>query len=303
MTHISIIIVHYNTPKETNECLLSLNSLLCKNFEYSVVVVDNGSRIPYQLPSKVSKRKVTIVRSDSNLGFTGGNNLGIYQAVERFNPDYIGLLNSDTVVDRRFLNELHQALVANPTVGLISPKIYFYPGNEYFKGYARANKGNILWYGGGSIDWRHLAAYHRGVDEVDRGHFDSQKQSDFATGCCVLVRREVLEKIGTLDKRYFLYFEDVDFSVRAVRAGYEVGFAPKAVVWHKNAGSSGGSGSKIHQYYQARNRFYFALKHGSLRAKMVALKLMVRTLIFGSRSARIGVLHAVFGQFGKQQVS
>ena len=240
--HISLVIVNYNTKSDTDECLKSLAKVSGREIKFTVIVVDNGSIEQYQLPRGLDKKRFEVVRSEANLGFTGGNNLGIFYSIEKYNSDYVLLLNNDTVVDTLFLKRLAECSQENPEYGLICPKIYFYKGNEYHKKeYARSELGSVLWYAGGSIDWQNLAAFHRGVDEVDRGQFDSFQGSDFATGCCVLIKREVLEKVGTFDKRFFLYFEDVDLSVRTRRAGYEIGFCPASIVWHKNAGSSGGS--------------------------------------------------------------
>ena len=168
--------------------------------------------------------------------------------------------------------------------------------------YHAQDKGNVLWYAGGSIDWQNLAAFHRGVDELDRGHFDTQQESDFATGCSVLIRREVLEKTGLLDERYFLYLEDVDLSVKAKQAGYQIGFCPQSRVWHKNAGSSGGAGSPLHQYYQTRNRLLFALRYGSWRIRITATLFAIRLFMNGSQAERIAVTDLVTGQLGKRVV-
>lgn len=302
MRHISIIIVNYNTPEDTSECLRSLVKIKHSSFEYAVCVVDNGSKQLYELPADVPKKRFEVIRSDANLGFTGGNNLGIYTAIEYYNSDYVLLLNNDTIVDKNFLEELLAQAEEDPEVGMICPKIYFSPEMEFHNSYSSDERGSILWYAGGSIDWQHLVAFHRGVDEVDRGHFDSQSSSDFATGCCVLIQREVLEKIGTFDKHFFLYMEDVDLSVRAREAGYTIAFCPIAVVWHKNAGSSGGSGSELQEYYQTRNRLYFAFKHGSWKVKAIASILILRYLVIGNKAQRTGALHVLTGQFGKQQL-
>jgi GT2 family glycosyltransferase len=301
VTHISIIIVHYNTTADTDECLLSLQKLRHPGFALSTIIVDNGSRAEYVLPKGVDPRTNMIIRSEANLGFTGGNNLGMYQAIERFNSEFVLLLNSDTIVDHRFLAELVKAMEADSRIGMCSPKIYFYPKREFHNEYDRADRGKILWYAGGSIDWRNLLTFHRGVDEVDRGQFDTPTPLDFATGCCVLIRREVLEKIGVFDKRFFLYFEDVDLSLRTLKAGYELAFVPRSIVWHKNAGSSGGSGSSLQSYYQMRNRLYFVYKHGSWRARLLALRVALQGLL-GTTYERTAVFHALTGQFGKQPI-
>ncbi len=304
MDHLSIVIVHYNSEPETEDCLKSLALLADpKGFKYSVIVVDNASREQYQLPPKLADKGFEVLRSESNLGFTGGNNLGIRYALQKHNSDYLVLLNSDTTVDPDFLNHLYHCSQTHSRMGIISPKIYFSPGREYHhQSYKPAERGRVLWYAGGSIDWPNIVAYHRGVDEVDRGHFDEQETSDFATGCCLLLRREVIETVGLLDERFFLYLEDVDWSVRIQEVGYEIGFCPKSKVWHKNAGSTGGAGSELQQYYQTRNRLLFGLKHGSWRNRLTTISFLIRLLMNGSRPEKIAVTDLLMGQLGKRVV-
>lgn len=302
--HVSLLLINYNSKSDTDECLKSLSGLKTKGFTYTVVVVDNGSAQRYTLPkSLTSNKKFEVVRSEANLGFTGGNNLGIYYSIEKYNSEYVLLLNNDTVVSPLFLQKLIDCIEEHPEYGLICPKIYFYKGNEFHKkSYSRSDLGRVLWYAGGSIDWLNIVAFHRGVDEIDRGQFNTFESQDFATGCCVLIQREVLEKVGTFDKRFFLYFEDVDLSVRAKKAGYEIGYCPDSVIWHKNAGSSGGAGSKIHNYYIARNRLLFALKHGGKRVKLLGLRILLQYVVFGSEYQRFAVWHFLLRRFGKQQI-
>ena len=302
MTHVSIILVHYNTPEYTLGCLRSLSEVKTAQFSVSVIVVDNGSLEPLQIPKKYSDL-ATIVRSNTNLGFTGGNNLGISYAIETHDSEYVLLLNTDTELDPQAVKVLVKTLQQHPKMVAVCPKIYFGAGSEFHdQSYSKDQLGRILWYVGGSIDWRHLAAFHRGVDEVDRGQFDSQVESDFATGCAVLVRREVLEKIGGFDDRYFLYFEDVDLSLKIRRAGYTIGFAPESVVWHFNAGSSGGSGSAVHTYYQTRNRLLLAFLHGGWQNWMTALRIALKELKESNATKTTAVFHALTGTYGKQPV-
>lgn len=303
VNHISIVIVNYNGDKDTNECLESLAKINTTNFKYDVVVVDNGSSVPYKLPKKLMADNIHVLRSESNLGFTGGNNMGIYQAIEMFNSDYVLLLNNDTLVDENFLRELLVCANKNKEAGLLVSKIYFAKGNEFHKkSYPKSHLGKILWYAGGAIDWQNLITFHRGVDEYDYGQFEDVTESDFATGCSLLIKREVLEKIGLLDKRFFLYLEDVDYSVRAKKAGYKVLFCPDSIIWHKNAGSSGGSGSRVQDYYMTRNLFLFVMKHGGLKQLFIALRLALRYLSFGRPQQRQAVLHAFTNQYGKQTI-
>lgn len=303
MLHVSIIIVNYNSSKDTIECLKSLSKISTTGFKHNILVVDNGSLDELVLPKSLQNNTIDLIRSEANKGFTGGNNLGIYYAIEKYNSDYVLLLNNDTTVDKKFLKNMINLAGSDPRIGMVGSKIFFSKGSEFHRdSYQKSELGNVLWYAGGSIDWKHLVAFHRGVDEVDRGQFDQENESDFITGCSMLVKREVLEKVGVFDKRYFLYLEDVDWSVRTQNAGYKLAFAPDSIVYHKNAGSSGGSGSSIHEYYQTRNRLLFAYKHGSWETIFTAVRLAISYLLFGTRTQRLGVLHAVTLQYGKQPI-
>lgn len=303
MIHISIIIINYNSAKDTVDCLNSLDKIKTTGFKVNTIVVDNASVEPFEVPKNLQNSSIQVIRSDANKGFTGGNNMGIYYAVEKFNSDYVLLLNNDTTVDENFLKEMVRLAESDPKIGMVGSKIYFSKGREFHKdSYKKSELGNVLWYAGGSIDWNHLAAFHRGVDEVDRGQFDTQEESDFATGCSVLIKREILEKVGTFDKRFFLYLEDVDWSVRVTKAGYKIAFCPTSIVYHKNAGSSGGSGSKTHDYYQTRNKLLFAFKHGTWNEIGIALRIAFSMIINGTPAQRQGVLHFFLMQFGKQPI-
>jgi len=300
---ISIIIVNFNTFRDTLQCLESLQKIDAEDFNYNVIVVDNGSTEKLDLPLRVLTDKVEVLRTEANIGFTGGNNLGISHAVKEYNPDYFLLLNSDTTVEPDFLQNLYQDLKNNSQAGIASSKIYFYPGKEFHQqSYSTKQQGQVLWYAGGSIDWLNLQAFHRGVDELDRGQFDQQTASEFATGCSLLIKREVTEKVGILDKKYFLYLEDVDYSLRVKQHGYQILFSPSSIVYHKNAGSTQGAGSQIHQYYQSRNRLFFFMKYGSWRQKITIMSLFFRWLVTGTQIQKKAVLDYLLGRMEKQPV-
>lgn len=178
-------------------------------------------------------------------------------------------MNNDTIVSQDFLTSLIDFAKDKEDLGIVSPKIYFAPGFEYHKDrYKKADQGKVIWYAGGKIDWENIYASHIGVDEVDQGQYDKAKEIDFATGCCMLIKRDVLEKVGLFDKNYFVYFEDVDLSTRAKKAGFKVYYTPNTFLWHKNASSSGKPGSSLHVYYQTRNRLYFGLKYAHIKTKI-----------------------------------
>lgn len=297
--HVSIVVVHYNTPTETNECLRSLLALE-KKIDHNIVIVDNGSLTSYEIPSKLDKKNVTLIRSESNLGFTGGNNLGTYKAIELYNSDFVLYLNNDTTVAPNLLSSLVES-AQDPDVGIVAPHIYFYPGTQYHThSYPKKDQDNIFWFAGGFIDWNNLYAGHIGVDELDHGQFSHKRETEFISGCCMLVKREVLEKSAVFDKRYFLYYEDTDLSMRARAAGYTLLITPETHIWHKNAGSSGGSGSSLQEYYQTRNRALFFFTHGGLRVKLRVIKLMLRSIASGNQVQKRAAWDLLALRFGKQ---
>src|SRR5206468_7417532 len=117
----------------------------------------------------------------------------------------------------------------------------------------------------GKIDWNNVIGFHVGVDEVDTGQFDTPYDTETATGCCVLIKKSTLEKIGLLDEGYFMYYEDADYSMLLKRRGLKILYWPRAVLWHKNASAAGGSGSPLQEYYITRNRLLFGMRYAPLR--------------------------------------
>lgn len=305
MDRIAIIVVHYNTDEDTNQCLASLTKISKKGWQQKVYVVDNGSKELYLAPKLRGLKDLEVLRSESNLGFTGGTNLGIEHALSEFEADFVLLLNSDTLVEKNFLKHLYQAAKDQPDSGLLNPLVFFAREYEYHQhSYQSLDLGKVIWFAGGSIDWEHLVGFHRGVDELDRDQFASgynPLESQFATGCCLLIKREVIETIGYMDESFFLYWEDVDYSLRARKAGFKISLVPDSIIWHKNAGSSDGVGSRVQQYYQTRNRFALAIRYGGLKIRLQALRLAGRTLAEGSLAAR-AVFDAFTGRMGKRTI-
>jgi len=302
MDTLTTIVVHYNTPQETEACLASLLKTKATSFKHQILIIDNGSKEEFQISSTLNQKNVTVLRSEANLGFAGGNNIGIKYAIENYNSDYVVLLNSDTTIAPTALEFLLVQARLAPEAGLLNPKIYFSKGMEFHKkSYKKDELGNVIWFAGGTIDWKDVASFHRGVDEVDRGQFDQVSKTDFATGCCMLIKREVLESTGLLSEELFLYWEDVEYSLRVKEKGYELLYVPKAVVWHDNAGSSEGAGNQVSVYYQTRNRLYLALTHGGLLAKKAAA-LLAAKYMKGSSTEQKAVIDATTRQMGKRPV-
>lgn len=290
---IAVIVLNYNGWKDTSECVDSLKIARTPQVKTEIIIVDNKSQDSSR--EHLSKVKdVTLILNTGNLGYSGGNNVGIKYALER-NYDFILLINNDTYVEKDFFNHLKDAL---KTAQVLSPKIYFAPGFEFHKSrYKREDLGKVVWFAGGKIDWKNIIGSHIGVDEIDKGQFSGSKGIDFATGACMLIKKEVLEKVGLLDEKYFLYLEDLDFSVRAKKHGFKITFFPEAIIWHKNAASSGGSGSSLQDYYITRNRLLFAFKFAKLRTKLAVLRQIA--LQINTRTKRLALMDFLTLRFGK----
>ena len=299
MDKIGIIILHYSDIVLTLNCLVSLFASELKNKELCTVLVLNSNEDNFAQKIKDKYPKVLIIENHENLGYSGANNKGINKAIELGCGKFI-LINNDTVVDKKLVNSLVDFANNDKNIGLVSPKIYFAPDHEYhLKRYKIKDRGNALCYAGGKLDADNVYASHYGLDEVDNGQFNSIRETDFTTGCCMLITRDVIDRVGLLDEKYFMYFEDIDYSIRAKRAGLQVMYYPFAFLWHKNASTSGSPGSLTHIYYQTRNRLYFGFKYFSWRVKK---SLILDSLKLGFRGGAYlkGVIDYYIGRMGKK---
>ncbi|MGA2911251.1 MAG: glycosyltransferase family 2 protein [Candidatus Levyibacteriota bacterium] len=299
MTKVFVTLINYNSNQATSDCLHSLEEINTADFVLSVVVIDNASTEKFTKDKKYQKLNLKIIRSEKNLGFAGGQNLGIKFALDN-GADYVVVLNDDVILDKDLIVELLKTFETNKDCGMVSPKIYFAKGYEFHKDRYQQNElGKVIWYAGGKIDWQNVIASHRGVDEVDKGQYEKVAETDFASGCCEMIKRKVLEKIGLFDERYFLYYEDNDLSQRAKAYNFKILYQPKAIMWHLNAGSTGGSGSTLHDYYITRNRLLFGFKYSSLRTKLALSKESFRDILSGRPWQKKGALDFYLRKFGK----
>jgi len=297
---IAIIIINFNGGRDTLECLDSIRKLTIGDFQVQVIVVDNAST-DGSLKNICSKKslKLKIIKNKKNLGFAEGNNVAIRWGLKN-DFDYFLLLNNDALAGKNLLVQLIKEAERCSQAGVFSPKIYFAPGFEYHKQkYKKRDRGRVIWYAGGRIDWDNVLFSHRGVDEIDKGQYQEAEETAFATGCCMFVKKEVFQKIGLFDKRYFLYLEDADLSVRAKKAGFKVFYLPKGKVWHKNASSSQ-VGGELQDYYFTRNRLLFACEHASLRTRIALFKQAFKYLFQGNSVRRKAVKDFLFRHFGKK---
>lgn len=297
MQKIVISILHYNNNEDTINCLKSLLELNLSGLEIETYVLDNGSKRGLVLEeSSFSKLNLVVLRDSVNWGFTGGHNR-IYEKVQDKKFDYFLLLNNDSLMERECLRVMAEK-IKDEEVGAVVPKIYFTKGMEFHKDrYMEQESGKVLWYAGGFIDWDNVQSKHKGIDEVDRGQYDTEEEIDFATGACLLIKKEVIKKFGLFDERYFLYFEDADLSQKILKGKYKILYVPNAVLWHNNAGSSG-SGSSLHDYYLTRNRMLFGMKYAPLKMKVLLVRESIRLIISGREWQKKGIGDFYLSKFG-----
>lgn len=288
---VSIIILNWNGWKDTIECLESIYQINYLN--YNVIIVDNNSEDdsldkiqmycegklkvnskfidynPHNKPIDVyeysqeelktlklnqeifqfpSNKKLTIIKNDKNYGFAEGNNIGIKYVLDSTNSDYILLLNNDTVVDKNFLYEMVIVAKNDPKIGVCGSKTYYYDydgqkTNENFEG--------------GKINIFKGEAYY--VKGNEKPTIEKPKTLDYIAGSCFLIKKDVVNDVGFLDKDYFLYWEEADWCFRIKMKGYKLMYIPRAKIYHKMNKDL----NKIMIYYMARNRFLFMKKNSN----------------------------------------
>jgi GT2 family glycosyltransferase len=240
-----IIVLSWNNAPDTLACLESLSEIDYPN--YTVLVVDNGSTDDSVVQIRTHFSEIEVLEVGSNLGYAEGNNVGLRHGLKG-ESDYLCVLNNDTILAPGCLEALVEEAESSPDIGMVGPKMYFYEPSD------------MVFAAGSIIDWRRGRLVHRGIwqKESETGplHSDAAEDVDFIVGCCILVRRDLLESIGLLDRRYYLNFEDVDWCVRARQARYRVRYTPKALLWHKVSASLG-QASPRNTYYMTRNRLLF----------------------------------------------
>ncbi len=297
MPKVFIVILNWNKPGLTIDCLNSVKKLKTTGYELKVVVVDNGS-----IDDSVEKLKrvkgIKLIENNQNLGFAQGNNEGMKYALDN-GADWVVVLNNDTLVDEDLIVEFLKASKNQQKVVILNPKIYFAKGFEFHKKrYKKSESGKVIWSAGGKIDWNNVYGSNRGVDEVDKGQYDKVTEIDFAVGTCLFCSSEALKEVGLFDERYFAYFEDTDLSMRMKKGGWKVLYAPQAVVWHKVAQSSA-IGSGLNDYYTTRNRMIFGLRYAPVRSKLALLRESLRLLFTGREWQRVGIRDYYLCQLGK----
>jgi len=250
---VSIITINYEHPDVTCELLKSLRHITYPNVE--IIVVDNAS--VKDDPSIISQLypEVVFIQSKENLGFAGGNNLGVRQA----KGEYILLLNNDTEVDPDFLEPLVGKLLSDPGIGAVSPKIRFFYAPK-----------TIQYAGITPFTQVTLRQYLIGLGEIDSGQYDVAGETFSIHGAAMMIPVSVIKKVGLMAELYFLYYEEHDWAERIKRAGYKVFYVPQSLVLHKESISTGKQ-SPLKTYYITRNRFLFARRNIKGFSKLITL--------------------------------
>lgn len=252
---LSVITVNYNGLRDT--CSL-LDHLTFDHNDTEVIVVDNGSANNEAETIASRYANVKCIRSERNLGFAGGNNLGISHAQGK----YLFFVNNDTEVSMDDIERLINRIETSEHIGIVCPKIRFFYGDRHIQ-YA------------GFTPMSRITCRNRGIgyDEADIGQYDTPRQTAFAHGAAMMAKRNTIDKVGLMPECYFLYYEEMDWSMMMKRNGYQIWYEPSATVYHKESQSTGAN-SPLKTYYLTRNRLLF-IKRNSEHFRLLSYLYMI----------------------------
>lgn len=262
---VSIVILNWNNYEDTIECIESLEEISYRNFE--IIIVDNGSTNDSEKILRKKFGSYEFIQTGKNLGFTGGNNVGIRTAINN-GADYVLLLNNDTVVEKDFLEPLVGACVENAEIGMVAPKILYY------------DEPNKIWAAGGSIIWWRGSGFQTAENKLDSRKYREDQYVSFITGCAMLIKEKTIRKVGLLDEDYFAYSEDVDYCTRVIKAHLKIKYVGRSIIYHKVRSRNNGRVSSTRAYYNLRNRMLFMKKNSSRMYFWIFIIFMAFNLIF-----------------------
>lgn len=261
-----IVILNWNNAPDTIGCIESVSKLNYPNF--SILIVDNGSNDGSVACIRSKNPGIDILELETNIGYASGNNAGIKHAIEA-EADYIFILNNDTLVSPDLLAELVAVLESRPKIGMVGPTMYC------------TDPQGTLFAAGSKVLWNQGNIEHRGLFQPAKQfnkYMMKNEPVDFIAGCGVLVSRRLIEVAGVLDPAYYLNYEDVEWGVRAWRYGFEVWYAPQAIMWHKVSAVLG-RGSPANTYYMTRNALLFFSRNGPTCFRWLPVsRIIIRTL-------------------------
>lgn len=252
---VNVIVLTWNQCAVTLECLASLRDQQYPNVE--ITLVDNGS-VDDTVPTiKEQFPEVTIIENGENLGFAEGNNVGLRRALEG-DADYLMLLNNDTVVAPSMIGDLVGIMMADPTIGISGPKMLYFDQPE------------TIWCAGNRIDTRTGESIRLRAEQADDDRDQSLLDVDFITACAICLRRDLVEAVGLLDSRFFIYYEETDWCARARARGWRIVYVPTARLWHKVSATMGTT-SPATEYYMTRNVLLYLAKNGRGITRLASL--------------------------------
>ena len=265
-----VILLNYCNWQYTLDCVQSLNQCIYSNFK--IIIIDNNSPNDSERMLREKLPNSLIYQTGSNLGYTGGINFGIKKAIEE-DFSYILILNPDTLVDPNFLNILVEGMEVNPTAAAGCGTIYHYP------------KTNDIWYAGGKmVPWRGLAV-HNHTFPNENGRMDKRPRFvSFITGCMAFLRRSTLLDIGLQDERFFMYLDDIEYSARITKKGYDLLYIPSAIIYHRIEAEEE---SPFKLYYSVRNRLLLISTSFSMIERIIAtiyflMVITVKLIVWGA---------------------
>lgn len=250
---VSVITINYNGLKDTCELI---DTLPLDNTFIEVIVVDNASKEDEASIIEQCYPQVKVIRSDKNLGFAGGNNLGIKAAKGK----YLFFINNDTLLRHQTseIRHLVNRLESSDKIGAVCPKIRFAWGN------------NPIQYAGYTpLSYITMRNRSIGFGEDDHGQYDTSHPTPYAHGAAMMVKREVIEKAGLMPECYFLYYEELDWSMMIRRAGYDIWYEPTCTIFHKESQTTG-QNSPLRTYYITRNRLLFVKRNNPATTRYIS---------------------------------
>lgn len=243
---IAVVIVNWNGADDTLAVLEELSRV--ETPDLRIFVVDNGSGDDSVERLEASSYDFELIRTGSNLGFAGGNAVGLRHAAEDEAIGWFLLLNNDVALDPGFLQPLIEACL-DMEVGAAGPKIYYY------------EPADLIWAAGGRLRIRETVTQEFGKGIVDRGQWDDERDVTYLTTCCLLVARDALAEVGLFDPLFFIGVEDADWCRRALDLGYRLRYVPASRIWHKVAVSTGGSYTPFKTFHTGRSNTLYARRH------------------------------------------
>ncbi|MEW6327413.1 MAG: glycosyltransferase family 2 protein [Thermodesulfobacteriota bacterium] len=251
---VSLILLNWNRAGDTIECLRCLQDVTYENL--TIILVDNGSTDGSV--DKIAKLfpNLLIIKNGINLGFAGGHNVGIMHAI-RNGADLICLLNNDTVTDSNFVREMVAIAGEDSSIGILGSKIYYCDRRE------------LIWFGDPIFNPFTGRAKDRSFHRIEMNESIEPHDVPFVSGCSMMVRKEMIEQVGLLDEHFFCYGEEIDWCIRAKRAGFRIILVPKSRVYHKVSMTTGGRNQGITMYYRIRNYLFLIKKHYPLHPRLL----------------------------------